>query len=238
MERWRRGLGSVRDVRLRWPIWRLHRQHDGGSDVLVAWTKPRVDVAAQCVELDFDRGWRTAHSPPGRSCRQFSAARLHSPRRGCTLRKATTRRPVSTSPLPVRARLATPVSPNSRRSGRVRDSPELAPRPCMSSKELDSPHASVSVAWGGQTLHTHQVISAADYGRTTIALGDSANAIRSFEYAIPNAAAAMQYQRSMMGAEMGYYNMFTNSCFTHCANVLSAGGVQPSTQLLRQWMGR
>lgn len=50
--------------------------------------------------------------------------------------------------------------------------------------------------------------------------------------AIPNAAKALQHQRSLKDLLGPTYNAHTNSCVTHILNVLSAGGLEcPSTSL-------
>lgn len=55
-------------------------------------------------------------------------------------------------------------------------------------------------------------------------VGVTQRATSSVQVSLPNAQAALEYQQSMIGAATGRYNAMTNSCLTHCANVLSAGG--------------
>jgi len=96
-------------------------------------------------------------------------------------------------------------------------------------------HASVAVRHGDTLLHTHQVVIG---NGTTIARTSSAGATGSIQVALPNARAAMEFQRSVLGTPTGVYNLSTNSCVTHCGDVLRAGGldVPSTTRAIINWL--
>jgi hypothetical protein len=93
-------------------------------------------------------------------------------------------------------------------------------------------HASVEVRFDGVALHTEVMpVNGLAYVQGT-------NVSRlippPLTIELPDAAAAMAYQRSVVGTTVGLYDPLYNSCLTHCARVLSAGGVPTSElQLLR-----
>jgi RHS repeat-associated protein len=87
-------------------------------------------------------------------------------------------------------------------------------------------HFSILVeAADGSTMHTHQVATSG--GHTTI-VNYVGNA-RSYQSTnpplhLPNASAAIRYQASVIREPGGLYNGVNNSCATHCAQVMQAGG--------------
>jgi RHS repeat-associated protein len=85
-------------------------------------------------------------------------------------------------------------------------------------------HTSIAVRLGDEALHTEQIILA-NGSSTTIAEATTVGVTRAIEVALPDARAALQYQRSVLGTATGEYNLATNSCLTHCGDVLRAGGV-------------
>jgi hypothetical protein len=100
-------------------------------------------------------------------------------------------------------------------------------------------HASVLVQYGDEAVATEQEILN-QMRETTIKLVSSpAPVVRSVRIVLPDAPAALRYQWSVLGTRTGIYNKFTNSCLTHCGDVLRAGGVQGiprgTTSLLR-WL--
>jgi RHS repeat-associated protein len=103
--------------------------------------------------------------------------------------------------------------------------------------EHSSRHASVVVRAGDQVLHTEQLILA---GRqTTIGTVEgAAPTLREFTVGLPDAVAAMRYQRSVIGRSTGYYDVATNSCVTHCGDVLRAGGLEVpgTTREIVKWL--
>jgi RHS repeat-associated protein len=99
-------------------------------------------------------------------------------------------------------------------------------------------HVSIIVKLGDEMLHTHQVVLPGKL--TTIQeVGQAAPVARSVTMELPNARAALQYQRSVLGQPTGRYNALMNSCVTHCGDVLRSGGVQgvPSGTLnIKNWL--
>lgn len=98
-------------------------------------------------------------------------------------------------------------------------------------------HFSVLVEAGGEALHTHQriVSSAATVIEEASGLG---RVTAQATIALPDAGAAMRYQRSVMRGLQAAYDPMLNNCAQHCASVVRAGGANaPSrmTQLLAWW---
>jgi len=73
-------------------------------------------------------------------------------------------------------------------------------------------------------MHTEQVILA-NGSSTSIAEAATVGVTRALEVTLPDARAALAYRRSVLGTATGDYNLATNSCLTHCGDVLRAGGV-------------
>ena len=88
-------------------------------------------------------------------------------------------------------------------------------------------HFSIEITDGTDTLHTHQVITTDDHSATTIIqgttrdLGPPAN-VKAVD--IADATAAMDYQKSLMHTDLGPYDAISNSCLSHVADVINAGG--------------
>jgi len=82
-------------------------------------------------------------------------------------------------------------------------------------------HYSVEVNVGDQSSATEQV---RDGDQTSIQLNTSTNPVKSWQVSLPNPQAALDYARSLEGTNTGPYNLNTNSCLSHCGNVLNAGG--------------
>ena len=99
-------------------------------------------------------------------------------------------------------------------------------------------HTSIAVRLGDEALHTEQIILA-NGSSTSIAEATTVGMTRALEVALPDARAALAYQRSVLGTATGEYNLATNSCLTHCGDVLRAGGVSgvPSdTRGIMRWL--
>lgn len=98
-------------------------------------------------------------------------------------------------------------------------------------------HASVIVRAGDQVMHTEQIILA---GRqTTIAtVQGAAPEVRALTVQLPDAAGAIRYQQSVLGQSTGVYDVATNSCVTHCGDVLRAGGLDApgTTREIIRWL--
>jgi hypothetical protein len=97
-------------------------------------------------------------------------------------------------------------------------------------------HMSVLVEAGGTSLHTEQILTSA--GTTIAERGAIGGATNSVTVPLPNANAALGYQRGVLGTATGPYNLGTNSCVTHCGDVLRAGGVSgvpTTTRALIPW---
>ena len=90
---------------------------------------------------------------------------------------------------------------------------------------------------GNAALHTEQVILSG--GQTTIATVEvAAPVVRTVTVSLPDAAAAIRYQQAVLGQATGTYNLATNSCVTHCGNVLRAGGLEAptTTRAIMRWL--
>lgn len=91
-------------------------------------------------------------------------------------------------------------------------------------------HASIEVEFQGNEIHTHQEI-APGLGSTRIGLVTPLSPVPlvrtgSFRFDLPNASAAQIRQTMrLFEGELGPWNRMTNSCLTHCAEVLEAGGL-------------
>jgi hypothetical protein len=80
------------------------------------------------------------------------------------------------------------------------------------------------VTTDGRSLDTEQVIK--NQNRTTIAKtsSDGSPLVHQATVDLPDADAAMDYQQKQLGKDLGSYDDKTNSCVTHVAEVLNAGG--------------
>ena len=87
-------------------------------------------------------------------------------------------------------------------------------------------HYSIEVDNGEEIFHTHQVITSTDLSKTTIiTVSDDMIPSKSVSIDIPNAISAIDYQKSLIGKDLGAYDVKTNSCVDHISEVLREGGV-------------
>jgi len=89
------------------------------------------------------------------------------------------------------------------------------------------PHFSIEVQHGQRALHTEA------FGKVTwdivSEVPNPSAALRTYEIPLPNAEAALEYQQSILGTSAGEFELLSNSCLTHCGDVLSAGGISLPT---------
>lgn len=88
-------------------------------------------------------------------------------------------------------------------------------------------HFTVEVINNEQSMNTHQVITTYDKKHTKIveARNMPVPLVHQAIIELPNAAAAMQFQRTIMEFnDLGKYDLIGNSCLSHVADVLSVGG--------------
>lgn len=83
-------------------------------------------------------------------------------------------------------------------------------------------------------MHTEQIITSKDHSTTTVEEVYDETPVKAVEIELPNAKKAMAYQQSMLGKELGPYDMKTNSCVDHVAEVLRQGGVEVPKSALGQ----
>lgn len=102
-------------------------------------------------------------------------------------------------------------------------------------------HASIAVQYGEEILHTHQDVLT--HTETAVEMtvrewGGATSAVNQITLQLPNAKAAIEYQRSLIGQSLGPYNVMTNSCVTHCGDVLREGGldVPRTTGNIVRWL--
>jgi hypothetical protein len=90
-------------------------------------------------------------------------------------------------------------------------------------------HTSILVKVGEEALHTELTARAGSAIVRPFA-GTALPTIESVEVALPDGQGALNFQRSAIG-NAGEVNAATNSCVTHCGDVLRSGGVDgvPST---------
>jgi hypothetical protein len=91
----------------------------------------------------------------------------------------------------------------------------------------DFGHFSIQVDYGGQSLHTEQLVNLVN-NTTSIGIVDpatAATATATLTVPLPNAQTAMAFQRALLGqGPFPPYDRSTNSCTTHVGDVLQAGG--------------
>ena len=85
-------------------------------------------------------------------------------------------------------------------------------------------HYTIETTTASGTVHSHQVIFDEAATRTGIVTNGQAGSSQA-KVDLPNAKAAQEYQRKMLGQRTGPYDKMTNSCITHVAEVLRQGGV-------------
>lgn len=96
-------------------------------------------------------------------------------------------------------------------------------------------HLTVEIVMGDLDYATHQTITSNDKSTTTIRRAGKVNtdAIKSgivvheARIALPNAQAALGFQKEIKNAELGKYDLIENSCYSHVFDVLEAGGHAP-----------
>jgi RHS repeat-associated protein len=88
-------------------------------------------------------------------------------------------------------------------------------------------HFTIEVVQGDLSYATHQTILSSDWEETTIVragrYNSSATAVHEAIIPLPNAEAALEYQRNMINSPLGAYQAYDNSCLSHVVDVLSAG---------------
>jgi RHS repeat-associated protein len=95
-------------------------------------------------------------------------------------------------------------------------------------------HFSIEIQHGANKLHTEQVIVNKKLGTTIAEVFDEVP-VKQVELHVPNPAAAIAYQESVLGKKMGTYDKATNSCVDHVCNTLRAGGVDVPTGAKEQF---
>jgi RHS repeat-associated protein len=92
-------------------------------------------------------------------------------------------------------------------------------------------HATITVTSQRGTITTDQVTLQGGGRPTTIReLAAPPTDGASVTLKLPDAIRAQEYQRSVIGTPTGEYNINTNSCVTHCGDVIRQGGVDmPAT---------
>jgi len=87
-------------------------------------------------------------------------------------------------------------------------------------------HYAIRVVSGDREQFSHQVITSDDHAHTTISQRPPQREPEKIvRVPLPEATKAMDYQRSMLGKELGPYDRRTNSCVDHVAETLRQGGV-------------
>ena len=85
-------------------------------------------------------------------------------------------------------------------------------------------HYSIRVVSGEKSQFSHQVTSR-DHSRSTITADPSSRTPdKIVRVQLPDAAKAIEHQKSMLGKPLGPYDLKSNSCVTHVADVLRQGG--------------
>ncbi|WP_231620568.1 RHS repeat-associated core domain-containing protein [Pseudoalteromonas sp. NSLLW24] len=88
-------------------------------------------------------------------------------------------------------------------------------------------HFTIEVFHDDLSYATHQVITAEDWSETTIIRAGSFNGKGELAHEaripLPDAEAAILVQKNMIRQELGAYHVYTNSCLSHVADILSAG---------------
>ncbi len=96
-------------------------------------------------------------------------------------------------------------------------------------------HLTVEVVFDDVNYATDQVITSPDRSTTTIRRYGKINsdAIKNgtvaheVRIALPDAEAALEYQKKIRNTELGKYDLIENSCYSHVFDVLEAGGHPP-----------
>ena len=98
-------------------------------------------------------------------------------------------------------------------------------------QEGNQPHFVVKTTYGDKTMTTEQQSSGGFGGPTEIVEGDFSEMlgmtpVQVIKVNVPNAEAAMAYQKMRAGTPDGPYCSGTNSCLTHVFDVMRAGGAE------------
>jgi hypothetical protein len=88
-------------------------------------------------------------------------------------------------------------------------------------------HFSIEIDDGVNQLHTEQLITKKDRSATSIYETSVENPVNTKVIEIPDASNAMNYQKSLIGKELGAYDTHNNSCLSHVVDVLESGGAKP-----------
>jgi uncharacterized protein RhaS with RHS repeats len=92
-------------------------------------------------------------------------------------------------------------------------------------------HFTVEIVHGDAKYMTHQVITKDDMSQTTIrrasTYAEGKTPVHETIINLPDANAAMQYQKNMINMELGQYDALNNSCLSHVCDVVEAGGGSP-----------
>ena len=102
-------------------------------------------------------------------------------------------------------------------------------------------HASILVRFGDDVLHTEQAILQRGRQTTIVGFESGQSPLSSIVIELPDAAAALRFQRSVIGKLFGRYSRQGNSCVTHCGDVLRAGkldGVPSTTDEIVEFLER
>lgn len=90
---------------------------------------------------------------------------------------------------------------------------------------VDGPHFTVEV----NGLQTHQIKDLKTKDTTIEIAVNMPEPVARKKYIIPNPEAANCLQIALIGKDTGKYNLQHNSCLSHCAMVLQAGGSKETT---------
>jgi RHS repeat-associated protein len=105
-----------------------------------------------------------------------------------------------------------------------------------STEENPFGHYSIEIVSGNSSVHTHQVITD---GTTTIVSAaehpPSLEVVSSAVVKVPDVNEARIYQDAVELIDMGPYDRKSNSCVTHVAKVLRAGGVEVPTSAIGEF---
>jgi hypothetical protein len=93
---------------------------------------------------------------------------------------------------------------------------------------LDKPnaHASISVSWGGSTIHSEQVGNEGTDAVGAFFSGEVSPSTIHVRIPLLNARNAQNFQLATEGHNFGAYDLETRSCVTYCLDVLRAGGLE------------
>ena len=94
-------------------------------------------------------------------------------------------------------------------------------------------HFTVEIVTNDLEYSTHQVITAKDQSQTTIVrtsrYSKGKTPVHEAVVDLPDAQAALDYQKNMINEELGQYDPLQNSCLSHVCDVVEAGGTPEVT---------